>query len=64
MRDTQDIALVALISFFIGGAVGAGLALAYAPYSGKKTRRKLRNYSEDVKDRMADYADSLKDRIK
>ena len=64
MDDVRDTALVALICFLVGGAVGAGLALAYAPYSGKKTRKKLKGYSEDLKEQLADYADGLKDRIK
>ncbi len=49
-----------LISFLIGGIVGAGLALLLAPQSGRKTRRQIAEFAEDVKDSTADYAKKLR----
>ncbi|MEW6108765.1 MAG: YtxH domain-containing protein [Nitrospirota bacterium] len=52
-----------LISFLIGGIVGAGLALLLAPQSGKKTRKQIVDMAEDVKDYASDYAHKLKKKI-
>jgi gas vesicle protein len=52
-----------LISFLIGGIVGAGLALLFAPQSGRKTRGKIMDLAEDAKDYAADYAKKIKEKI-
>ena len=52
-----------LLSFLLGGIVGAGLALLLAPQSGEETRKKIRDLAEDVKDKAAGYADKTKDKI-
>jgi gas vesicle protein len=62
-KTDMNVGLVALFSFLIGGAVGAGLALLMAPQSGKKTRRQLRNMAEDVAEQATEYTDRLKKKI-
>ena len=52
-----------LISFLIGGTVGAGLALLFAPYSGKKLRGRIADMADDVKDSASDYAKKLKEKV-
>ena len=52
-----------LISFLIGGIVGAGLALLFAPHSGKKMRGKIADLAEDARDYAADYTRKVKDKI-
>lgn len=52
-----------LIAFTLGGLVGAGLALLFAPQSGEKTRRKIKDAYEDAKDGISDYADRIKSRV-
>jgi len=52
-----------LVSFLLGGIVGAGLALLLAPQSGEETRKKIRNFADDVKDRTTDYVEKTKDKI-
>ncbi len=52
-----------LVSFLVGGIVGAGLALLFAPQSGKKTRRQIVDMADDVKDYASDYARKLKEKI-
>lgn len=52
-----------LLSFLVGGIVGAGLALLFAPYSGRKMRGKIVDVAEDVKDYAADYTKKLKDKV-
>ncbi len=52
-----------LASFLIGGIVGAGLSLLFAPYSGKKMRGKIADMAEDAKDYATDYAKKLKEKV-
>jgi len=50
-----------LLLALLGGAVlGAGIALLYAPQSGRRTRAKLRELGEDAED----YADELVAKVK
>ncbi len=39
-------------AFFIGGLIGAGLALIFAPRSGKETREHLKEYVNDLEDKF------------
>lgn len=70
---SEDYKKIAL-AFLIGGAVGAGIALLYAPQSGKDTRkdiaktaRKIKretvNIVEDAIDTINDFADDVKEKI-
>ena len=52
-----------LVSFLIGGIVGAGLALLLAPQAGRKTRKQIADMAEGVMDYTSDYAKKLKDKI-
>lgn len=52
-----------LLSFLLGGLVGAGVALLVAPNSGQETRRRIREIAEDVTDRAGDYAEEVKGRV-
>ncbi len=52
-----------LVSFLLGGIVGAGLALLLAPQSGEETRKKIRDFADDVKDRTTDYVEKAKGKI-
>jgi len=52
-----------LLSFVLGGIVGAGIALLLAPQSGKETREKIKNLAEDAKDKATGYAKQVKDRV-
>lgn len=38
--------------FVLGGLIGAGLALLFAPRSGKATREKLSDMARDAADRL------------
>ena len=49
-----------LLSFLLGGVVGAGIALLLAPQSGEETRRKIKSLAEDVRDKTTDYIDEAK----
>lgn len=50
------------LAFAIGVTAGAAVALLYAPQSGVKTRRKLRNQWENAGDYFDDATGYLKER--
>jgi gas vesicle protein len=50
-----------LLSFLLGGMVGAGLALLLAPQAGTETRRRIREFADDVKGKASDYVDNTKE---
>jgi len=60
---------------FVGAAVGAGLALLFAPTSGEETRQTLRNKAsrlrslaeegiDELEDRLSDGTTRLRDRVR
>ena len=51
------------LAFLLGGALGASLALLFAPEGGPQTRTRLRGLATDLKDRTADLAEDLRDRV-
>ena len=69
-EDYKKIAL----AFLIGGAVGAGIALLYAPQSGRDTRKDIAktarrvkketvNLVEDAVDSINDFVSDVKDKV-
>ena len=63
LHHNENNAGTILISFLIGGIVGAGMALLFAPYSGKKMRGKIVDMADDATDYAADYAKKLKQKV-
>jgi gas vesicle protein len=51
------------LSFLLGGVVGAALALLLAPQSGRETRTRIREFTEDMKEQAKDYAEDVKDKV-
>lgn len=47
----------------IGAAIGAGVALLYAPQTGKDTRKLIRRRAEDARDAIAETGERIKDTI-
>lgn len=52
-----------LISFLLGSMVGAGLALLVAPQTGLETRRKIRDFADDVSERAHEYMEHTKTKM-
>jgi gas vesicle protein len=50
-----------LMWFLIGASLGAGVALLYAPYSGKDARKLIRRKAEDMKDSLAETGENIVD---
>jgi gas vesicle protein len=62
-------------SFLTGAAIGAGLALLFAPQSGKETRRQIKDFSdklgsevkgkvEQISEKAMDFIEGTKDTFK
>lgn len=53
-----------LVSFLAGAALGAGLALLYAPKSGKETREQISDLADDAVDKIKEYTREAQEKIK
>ena len=53
-----------LVSFVAGAAVGAGLALLYAPKSGSEMRETISDFAEDAVDKIKEYTKEAQEKIK
>ncbi len=62
MRDDGYSSGSVLLSFLLGGVVGAGLALLFAPQSGRETRQKIKDLTDDVRDKSAEYVNQAKEK--
>ena len=49
------------LGFILGGALGASLAILFAPESGRRTRERLRDLAAGVRDKTMDVSDGLRD---
>ncbi len=52
-----------LLSFLLGGMVGAGVALLMAPQSGAETRRRIREMADEAKGKATDYVSHAKEMV-
>jgi len=53
-----------LVSFVAGAALGAGMALLYAPKSGREMRETIADLTDDAVDKIKEYAKEAQDKIK
>ena len=53
-----------LVSFVAGAAIGAAMALLYAPKSGREMRESILDLTEDAVDKIKEYAKEAQDKIK
>ncbi|HVP79321.1 MAG TPA: YtxH domain-containing protein [Thermodesulfobacteriota bacterium] len=52
-----------MLAFFIGGLVGAGVALLLAPRAGRETRQKIKELAEQAKEKATEYAEETKNKV-
>lgn len=52
-----------VISFLAGAAIGSGLALLFAPKTGREVREQIKDLTEDAVDRIKEYAKDAQDKI-
>ncbi len=50
-----------ILPFFIGGVIGAGVALLLAPKSGRETRQLIKDTAGNVKEKSGEYAGQAKE---
>lgn len=48
------------LSFLLGGIVGAGLAMLLAPQSGSETRKRIKEFADDMREKAEDYVEDIK----
>lgn len=53
-----------ILAFLGGAAVGAGLALLYAPKTGKELRTNIKGLTEDAIDKIKEYTADAQEKIK
>ena len=53
-----------LVSFMAGAAIGAGLALLFAPKSGSEMRETIADLAEDAMGKIKEYSKEAQDKIK
>lgn len=51
------------LAFLLGGLVGAGLALLYAPAPGEETRRRLRESAEKMRERFQEGYETVREKV-
>ncbi|HOP85909.1 MAG TPA: YtxH domain-containing protein [Syntrophorhabdaceae bacterium] len=51
-----------VLSFFIGGLIGAGIALLVAPKSGVETRKQIKEFAEEAKEKAETYIEKVKEK--
>jgi len=52
-----------LVAFLAGGLIGAGLAILYAPASGRETREKIGGITEDLKKKSEQWTGDVKQKV-
>jgi gas vesicle protein len=62
--DQGNSAGTMFLSFLAGAAVGAGLALLYAPKTGRELRDKISELTDDAVGKIKDYASEAQEKIK
>lgn len=61
-QDSGFSAGTVLLSFFMGGIIGAGVALLTAPKTGQETRKIIKDFAEEAKDKAEEYIGQVKDK--
>ncbi len=65
MADDRGTSLATVVvSFLAGAAIGSGLALLFAPKTGREVREQIKDLTEDAVDRIKEYAKDAQDKIK
>lgn len=59
-EDSGFSAGTVLLSFFVGGIIGAGVALLVAPKTGEETRKMIKDMAEEAKEKAEGYYEQAK----
>jgi gas vesicle protein len=64
MSEERGSAPAILLAFLLGGVVGAGLALLFAPQSGKETRERIKDLTDEVREKAEGAIEEIRDKVK
>lgn len=53
-----------IVSFLAGAAIGSGLALLFAPKSGRELREQIKDLTDDAVDKIKEYSADAQERIR
>ena len=62
-RDEGCSGQTIVISFFLGTIAGAAAVLLLAPQARKESAERIRDFSQDIKERASDYLEQAKDTV-
>lgn len=62
-RDYQSSSASWLLSFVLGGLVGAAVAMLWAPKSGRQTRDQIKDMAQDAKEKAEDYYGQMREKV-
>ena len=57
MSDNRDM----LLTFILGGLIGAALGVLYAPKSGREMRSNIKKFGEEIVDTVSNLSDDFKE---
>jgi gas vesicle protein len=63
MSDERGCSGSVLLAFLAGGLVGAGIALLYAPVSGRETRERIGGLAGDLRKRAEEWTGDVKQKV-
>jgi len=65
MSDDRETGLATVVvSFLAGAAIGSGLALLFAPKTGKEVREQIKDLTDDAVDKIKVYAKETQEKVK
>ncbi len=62
-ENNNNSAMVGALMLVAGGIIGAGVALLFAPQSGKRTRKDIARFAKKTKHKAEDAVDSFTDTL-
>ena len=62
MKEESSGAGAVILSFFLGGLVGAGVAFLLAPKAGSETRQKIKEFAEELREKAGGYYEEAKEK--
>lgn len=63
MADRNNSAMVGALMLVAGGIIGAGVAILYAPQTGKETRKDIRRFAKKTRRRAEGVVDDFSDAV-
>lgn len=65
MTETEKtMGSMTFLSFFAGALVGAGLALLYAPKTGREIRERMGGYTDEAMSKLKEYGNMAQEKMK